>query len=160
LAALRAAVSENRTTDLLRPGAAQVQPGGICDYYTSPWPVEITQPQYCSDGYIAKLKADGTLIYATYLGGGTGNDTVTGLAVDSAGDVYVTGTTTGSLPTTPNALSSAPTTAFAAKLNPDGSQFLYITYLPVAYPPFDGEGLRIAVDTLGNAYITGQTQSD
>ena len=44
-----------------------------------------------ADGFAAKLSPDGTqLLYSTYIGGG-GNDTVIGMAVDSAGNAYLTG---------------------------------------------------------------------
>jgi uncharacterized protein (TIGR03437 family) len=130
------------------PGAAQTQPGGTCPS----WPLFLETP--CDTVYIAKSDASGNLVFGTLLGGQT-NDTGTGLAVDAAGNVFVTGFTGGSLPTTPNAASSTSSANFAAKLSADGSQFLYVTYVP------GGGGAStspsIAVDGQGNAYVAGQT---
>lgn len=57
------------------------------------------------DAHIAKLSADGKkLLYGTYLGGSGNVEPCNGIAVDSSGDVYVTGYTSSSdIPTTPGA---------------------------------------------------------
>src|ERR1039458_6853398 len=44
-------------------------------------------------GFLMKLSADGTVLYSTYLGGTTGYSLLSGVAADSKGDAYVTGTT-------------------------------------------------------------------
>jgi hypothetical protein len=106
------------------------------------------------------LVIDPTLAYSTYLGG-SGLDEGLGIAVDAAGNAYVTGQT-GSInfPTTPGAfqttLKGSPRggNAFVSKLNAAGSALLYSTYLG----SFD-EGFGIAVDSSGNAYVTGETTS-
>lgn len=112
------------------------------------------------DVFITKLNPAGTaLVYSTFLGG-SGDDQASGLAVDASGNVYVTGSTTSTnFPGT--AGSSQPTTAgggdaFVAKLNAAGSALMYATYL--------GGGGRdqansLAVDSSGNAYVTGFTFS-
>jgi hypothetical protein len=105
------------------------------------------------------LLIDPNLSYATYLGGGTDEDSGEAIAVDGSGDAYVTGYSTGSsFPTTPGA---AQTTyggggehAFVTELNPSGSALLYSTYLGGSG---DDEGNAIAVDTSGDAYVTGST---
>jgi len=113
------------------------------------------------DAYVAKLDASGSsLVYATYLGGSNG-DFVVGLAVDAQGNAYVSGGTGSSnFPTTIGAFqTSLPVGghAFVTKLNATGSALIYSTYLGGTR----GEGglIRIAVDSLGNAYVVGHTTS-
>jgi hypothetical protein len=102
---------------------------------------------------------DPTLAFSSYLGG-SGGDGATGVAVDSAGNIYFTGTT-GSLDfPTANAVplpgGNAVTDAFVAKVSADGSTLLYATYFGGNN---DEEGLDIAVDAAGNVYICGMTES-
>src|SRR5206468_3695516 len=94
--------------------------------------------------------------------GGSFQDGGSGIAVDKAGNAYVTGTA-GSLdfPTTPGALKTATTNAqspdaFVTKLDPSGSTLIYSTYLGGSR---DDRGYGIAVDSDGNAYVTGTTSS-
>jgi hypothetical protein len=105
------------------------------------------------DVFVAKLNSMGSaLVYSTYLGG-SGFDESDGIALDSAGDAYITGSTrSGDFPTTPGAYQPGYGGAFVAKLNPAGSRLVYSTYLGGN----DG-GLGIAVDPAGDAYITGVT---
>ena len=124
------------------------------------------------------LVIDPVLSYASYLAGsGTDNigrnldngpnGTSQGLAVDSAGSVYVTGYTYSIDFPTKNAYQSAPPTkqvspgtwdsAFVTKFSPDGSSLVYSTYLG---GDVNDEGYAIAVDSAGNAYVTGETNSD
>jgi hypothetical protein len=118
------------------------------------------------DAFVAKLNGAGNaLVYSTYLGGSKSNEG-RGIAVDGAGNAYVTGFTESiNFPTTPNgyqttntamATAEGNTTAFVAKLNAAGSALLYSTYLGGS--GID-EGLGIAVDSAGNAYVTGATSS-
>jgi hypothetical protein len=113
--------------------------------------------------FVAKMTAAGGLGYATYLGGGT-SDHGAAIAVDAAGEAYVTGST--SSPDFPvlNALQPASgggQDAFVAKLNAAGSALLFSTYLGGSGGSVglteSGEG--IAVDSSGNAYIAGVTSS-
>jgi hypothetical protein len=110
----------------------------------------------CTDGFITKLNPAGSNVsYSTYLGGSAG-DRALGIAIDAAGDAYVTGDTTSyDFPTTPEAFQthlSGSTNAFVSKLNPTGSGLLYSTFLA-------GTGgssfTAIAVDISGHAFITG-----
>jgi hypothetical protein len=90
-----------------------------------------------------------SLSYSTFLHG-----TVFATAVDSAGDVYVTGQSDSGLPTTPGAFETTGTGAFVAKLNSTGTAVLYATYL--GNGNFGrGEGTGIAVDAAGDAYVIG-----
>lgn len=120
------------------------------------------------DLFVLKLNPEGTaLVYATYLGG-DGDDAGFGIAVDQRGSAYVTGLTTSTDFPTANALQPRiagrpprgvtihPFDAIVAKLNAAGSGLVYSTYLGGAG---DDEGIAIAVDGNGSAYITGQTTS-
>src|SRR5258708_28571170 len=83
------------------------------------------------DAFVAKISSAGAKVYATYLGG-SGDDRGTGIAVNTAGAVYVTGfTSSTNFPTvTPLQISNGGGfDAFVAKLNPAGSAFQYSTYL-------------------------------
>ena len=105
------------------------------------------------------LIIDPVLSYSTYLGGGNFDEGL-GIAVDSAGNAYVAGSTgSTNFPTTTGAFQTTfggGRNAFVTKLNPTGSALVYSTYLGGSL--FD-EGLGIAVDATGSAYVTGDTQS-
>ena len=112
-----------------------------------------------SDAFVAKLNPAGSaLVYSTYLGG-SGDDFGSGIAVDAAGNAYVTGETSSPDFPTANPVQPSPGgnwDAFVAKLNPAGSALVYSTYLGGSQG--DG-GSGIAVDAAGNAYVTGGTNS-
>jgi hypothetical protein len=115
---------------------------------------------FAINAFVTKLNASGSaLVYSTYLGGGRA-DEGTGIAVDSAGNAYVTGVTNSpDFPTTPGSLRSTrrgPRDAFVTKLNASGSALVYSTYLGGGRAD---EGLGIAVDSTGAAYVTGSTNS-
>jgi Beta-propeller repeat len=111
-----------------------------------------------NDAFIAKLNPTGSaLIYSTYLGG-HGNETGYGIAVHS-GNAYVTGYTTSTNFPTVNPLQPANAgvnDAFVTEINPTGSALIYSTYL--GGRRYD-QGNGIAVDSSGNAYVVGTTQS-
>ena len=109
--------------------------------------------------FVAKLNTDGSaLVYATYLGGGN-QDGGRGIAVDGAGNAYVTGYTESSegrppFPTkNPMQATSQGRSTFVAEFNPAGTELLFSTYLGFT----DREGHGIAVDGRGNIYVTGST---
>jgi hypothetical protein len=108
-----------------------------------------------SNVFVAKLNPAGSaLLYSTYIGGST-LDLVYRLAIDSAGNAYIAGSTESSdFPTTKGALQTTASGApgFVSKLNPDGSALTYSTY-------FAGDIRGLAVDGAGNAYLTGNTAS-
>jgi hypothetical protein len=98
------------------------------------------------------LIIDPVLTYSTYLGG-SGFDQGYAIAIDSLGNAYVTGVTAAiDFPTTPGAFQTnyGGGDAFVTKINPSGSALVYSTYLNGA------SGNGIAVDSNGNAYITGE----
>src|SRR5260370_437852 len=113
------------------------------------------------DAFVAKIGPTGTLLYSTYLGG-SGNDQSNGIAVDSAGAVYLTGSTSSTNFPIVSAVQaqyrarSGATNAFVTKLAPDGASLVYSTYLGGA--GFD-IGYGIAVDSSGIAAVAGQTIS-
>jgi len=116
------------------------------------------------DAFVTKLNAQGTAIfYSSYLRG-SGADEGRGIAVDNAGNAYVTGTTssssTGGFPLTGagGSLGGA-SDAFVTKVNTTvagGASLVYSTYLGGSCAE---EGRAIAVDASGSAYVTGQTFS-
>jgi hypothetical protein len=118
----------------------------------------------CTSAFVTKMKTDGTgLVYSTYLGGSGspyGGDGAAGIAVDSAGSAYVTGTANSTdFPKTIGAfrtLNSGFSDAFVTKLKPDGTGLVYSTYLGGSQPDL-GEG--IGIDSFGSAYVTGYTGS-
>ena len=127
-----------------------------------------------SDVFVSKLDQFGsTVLYTTYLNGedlvpsvglglATGDDSSAGLAVDSQGNVYITGTTTSTdFPTTSNAFQSAPKTpgvahVFLTKLDSTGAGLLYSSYLSGSNAD---NAMALAADNTGHAYILGWTQS-
>ena len=121
------------------------------------------------DAFVTKLNARGVVTYSTYLGG-AGDDHGYGIAVDGAGDAYVTGSTSSATFTTPVFPLSAALQGtlggnrggfgmfdtFVAKLDPCGSKLLYSSYFGGTF--VDG-GDGIAVDRNGNAFVGGTTLS-
>ena len=114
-----------------------------------------------SDIFVTKLNSDGSgLVYSTYIGGGT-NEGGTAITVDSVGNAYVVGgTASGDFPTVnafQNSFGGGSNNALFLKLNAQGSELLYSTYLGGNGGVDRGGG--IAVDSSGNAYISGRAES-
>ncbi len=120
-----------------------------------------TQGPATGDMFVAKLSPTGTKVYATYVGGTTLGDLARGIGVDGVSNAYVVGQTNETnLPTTTGALRTTyqggSTDGFVFSLNSAGTGFNYFTYLGGSASDL----LRaVAVDSLGNAYITGETTS-
>jgi hypothetical protein len=113
------------------------------------------------DVFVTKLNAAGSgLVYSTYLGGSSDEEEGNGIAVDNAGNAYVTGFTDDA---------DFPTTAGAFDTTNDGSGDVFVTKLNAAgsglvYSTFAGgsavdEALGIVIDSSGNAFVTGRTAS-
>jgi uncharacterized protein (TIGR03437 family) len=118
----------------------------------------------CIGSFIEKLGPTGAVIFATYFSG-NGNTTISGIAVDQQGNIYVAGVTSppfesgNTFPLTAGAAFTNPAASnlgilgsgagFIAKLNPSGSQLMYSTLIPGT------EITALAVDSEGNAYVTG-----
>jgi hypothetical protein len=121
------------------------------------------------DAFVTKLNARGVVTYSTYLGG-AGNDVGYGIAVDGAGDAYVTGSTSSATFNTPvfplsravqgelggNRGGFGMLDTFVAKLDPCGSKLLYSSYFGGT---FVDVGNSVAVDRHGNAFVGGTTLS-
>jgi limonene-1,2-epoxide hydrolase len=127
--------------------------------------VSATQARYgggSHDAFVAAYSLSGvppsvteTPSFVSYLGG-SGNDVAAGVGMDGTGAVYVAGWTDSADYPLANATESALTLAgqpdmFLTKLTNTGSGLAYSTYLPVG----DGHGGGLAVDTSGNAFVTG-----
>jgi uncharacterized repeat protein (TIGR01451 family) len=123
-----------------------------------------------TDAFVAKVSASGAeLIYAGYIGG-AGSEVGTGIAVDADGNAYVTGATDSLEATFPITVGpdlsfnggafmpevSAGGDAFVAKVDATGTALLYAGYIGGAA---DEVGNGIAIDSDGNAYVTGWTDS-
>jgi hypothetical protein len=137
------------------------------DFPAAPSPVSTTfgNGSPSRGAFVAKINAAGTsLLYSTYLSGSV-DEEATGLAVDSSGNVYVSGTTRSTDFPTRNALQSTCATqikagtcssAFLTKISPTGDSLLFSTYLGGS----GGEsGRSLAVDASGSAYVVGVTSS-
>ena len=121
------------------------------------------------DDFVAKLNAAGDkLIYSTFIPELSG----AALAIDAQGAAYIAGTAfpvsagpgSAGFPTTPGAFQATSTAmggvSGIAKLNPSGSALVYATYLAGSGSNNSGYGdsaSGIAVDALGDAYVTGWT---
>ncbi len=119
--------------------------------------------------FVFKLNPDGTLGYSTYFTSNSDPVMPQGIAVESAGSVYLTGTTYGGVPTTAGAYQTScacgsgggpgvgpPITvsdAFLARFDPTGSQLLFATYLGVP----NANGNAVAVGPDGSAYVASPT---
>ncbi len=112
------------------------------------------------DGFVTKLSPDGaSLVYSTYVGGSF-TDTISGIAVDSAGSAYVTGFSDSTLRTAGGPFQTfcqgTGFGGFVSKLTPNGSAYMYATRLCGSA---NDEPQAIAVDGAGHAYVGGVTLS-
>src|SRR5262249_30346775 len=113
--------------------------------------------------FVTKLDPAGSGGYSTYIGGsgainflgGISGDNGLGIAVDAAGEAYVTGETPSIDFPTINALDAQGTrgqyNGFLFKLDASGSSLMFSTYLTGTL-----QGSAVTLDAVGNAYVTGQ----
>lgn len=111
------------------------------------------------DAFVAKINAAGNgLVYSTYLGG-SDNDSSDGIAIDTLGNVYITGITySGDFPMV-NAITGVYNgggDAFVTKIDAAGHNIVYSTYLGGSGEDY---GKAITVDTYGRTYVSGSTNS-
>jgi hypothetical protein len=119
-----------------------------------------------NDAFVAKVNTSGTgLVYCGYIGGSDYDfydyDYGYGIAVDNLGCAYVTGITSSTEATFPviggpDLTQNGWDDAFIAKVNASGTAFVYCGY--IGGSGYD-RGYAIAVDSMGNVYITGETFS-
>jgi hypothetical protein len=108
------------------------------------------------------LVIDPALVYLSVFGSPTGGEQSAAMATDANGNIYITGTAFA--PDFPTTLGAFQTSGqgglneiFVSKLSADGTQLLYSTYLGGHNGSADDDGLAIAVDSLGQAYVGGNT---
>jgi uncharacterized repeat protein (TIGR01451 family) len=128
------------------------------DFPTTAGSLRRTKPVGSIIAFVTKLDASGRLIYSTFLGGSAHTEAY-GIAVDAAGNAYVTGMTYDH--NLPIVNAAQPTfrglnDVFIAKLNPTGSAVIYSTFLG---GDISQAGYAIAVDGAGTAIVTGDTDS-
>jgi hypothetical protein len=120
-----------------------------------------------SDGFVTKINAQGASLAYSSVFGGSGFDDGAAIAVDASGNAYLTGSTGSADFPQVNQINracprgcalggTAPGDAFVTKINSTGTS---IVYSSIVGGDRDDEGRGIAVDSLGNAYLTGFTQS-
>jgi len=121
----------------------------------------------CTDAFVTKLDPSGSaLVYSTYLFGEL-DDAGSRIAVDRTGNAYVVGTTYSSYFPIVDAFQASNRgldDVFVAKLDPDGTQLIYSSYLGGSRldpSPSTGvdQGSSLALDPTGNAYVVGYTLS-
>jgi hypothetical protein len=133
---------------------------GSTNFYITPGAFQTTIQGSFFDVFVTKLNSTGTaLIYSTYIGG-NGGDEPYDIAIDNSGNAYITGNTTSTdYDITPGAFQTTNTgnDVFVTKLNSTGTALIYSTYIG---GNGNDVGYSIAVDGSGNAYITGNTESN
>ena len=111
-------------------------------------------------GFVSKLNTNGQLAYSSYLGGNN-LDQPEDIAVDSSGDAYVAGNTQSTnFPTAGAPLQrnlQGQQNAFVSEISPAGASLVYSTYLGGSGTRDSGNG--ITLDSAGNAYVAGVTDS-
>ncbi len=152
---------DDKGYDIAVDGAGQAYLTGETGSTDFPTRNAYQEDQGSVDAFVAKLNAAGNaLLYSTYLGG-SDDDYGSGLAVDGAGQAYVTGWTESADFPTRNAYQEdqVGTDVFVTRIDPTQSgpaSLLYSTYLGGSNWDY-GEGL--AVDGAGYVYVVGRTQS-
>jgi hypothetical protein len=165
---LRIALDESEVT-LRRPHAYQMTGGARR---------EVPAQFVLADGVVSfhlgrydltqQLVIDPVLDYSTFLGNASVH--VTGVAVDAAGDTYIAGEAPVSFPATANpatckncVTAANKLAVFVTKLNPAGTAVIYSTFIGGSVDGFNNpsndQSGPLAVDTNGNAIVTGWTSS-
>ncbi len=123
------------------------------------------------DAFLIKLDTSGNILYATYFGG-SAEEKGHGIAVDSQGRVFIAGETRSPDMPTKNAydttcgndgncdVNSSYYDVFIAKFDPTQSGSPSLIYSSFLGGSSDDYGYALDVDSVGNAYITGETRSD
>ncbi|MEK6301246.1 MAG: SBBP repeat-containing protein [Acidobacteriota bacterium] len=116
-----------------------------------------------SDAFVAKLNpASGAFFYLTLVGG-SGDESAVSIAIDAPGNAYISGKTTSTDFPTANAIQPSygggDSDAFISKISLDGKSLVYSTYLGGTGTENLAGRCGVAVDSAGNAYVAGDTQS-
>ncbi len=131
------------------PNDFPVMPGAFDTTYSAP-----------RDGFVARLKADGSADWTTYLGGtrdSKADDVTENMVVDAEGNVYVTGmAASNDFPTTTGLPLRGSTDAFVTKILASGKNIAWSTYLGGSG---GDRGAGLALDGDGSVFVTGQTLS-
>lgn len=151
--------------------------GGSTGSDDFPTTAGVVQPKHAADGpgtwdgFVAKLNANGQLVWATYLGGNGEDATHSGMALASDGSVIVGGISNSSnYPTTPGAyqtvygggVSTDPHTrgdGIVSALAPDGKSLRFSTYVGGSHDDRIAGNDAVALDPSGDIVVIGQTQS-
>ncbi len=145
------------------PGAYRTSTPSCSIANVPPYPVACN-----GQAYVTKFNISGSaLVYSTYLGstgatftnGGIGRTQAFGIALDSSGNAYLTGSTDAADFPTVNPIQAArsfPYEAFVTEFNASGTGLLFSTYLGGSGSDY---GTAIALDSASNLYVTGSTDS-
>jgi hypothetical protein len=132
-------------------GNAYVTGSASTGFPTTTGALQTTCTTSCA--FVTEIDSTGSaFVYSTYLGGSAPNWGGLGIALDGAGNAYVTGYAGAGFPTTPGAFQTTcvnDACTFVSEINATGSALVYSTYLG----EYSGQG--IAVDSAGDAYVTG-----
>jgi Beta-propeller repeat len=113
-----------------------------------------------SDNFVTKFNAAGSALVYSALFGGTASEGASGIDLDAAGNAWITGSTTSTnYPTTADAADrslNGGADVFISELNANGSALLYSTLQGGSQ---GDSGFDVAVDNLGDVYVTGHTFS-
>jgi hypothetical protein len=148
-------------SEILLDSTGNIYIGGSTFSPNFPTTSGVLQPTYGGNGdaFLTELSPSGSsLVYSTYLGG-SGADYGMAMALDGAGDVFLTGSTTSKDFPTVNPLqlgNDGASDVFVAEVNPTGSALLYSTYLGGSNADY---GSAIALDGSGDVYVSGYTYS-
>lgn len=138
--------------------------GRVQNYTSADFPITPGAFETSGNIWVSKLNAGGSqLLYSTYFNG-SANAAVSGIAVDSSGDAFLVGYAAflgpPGFPVTANAFQptygGADEDGYLTELNPTGSGLIYSTYLGGAD---DDAAIAVALDQVGDAYVTGWTGS-
>lgn len=133
----------------------------VGETYSPDFPGPSSISRLSGDAFLVKIDPTGAHILFAVILSGSGYDSARGVAVDSSGNIYVTGVTSSSdFPTTSGSYqrtlgSPGFNDAFVVKINSSGS-IVYSTYLG---GNSNDTGSAIAIDSAGAAYIAGSTDS-
>ena len=122
----------------------------VAGYSTATWGSPVSAYHGGAEAFLAKLDSNGNLTWNTFIGG-NGDELGTALAIDVTGNAYVTGYSNATWGSPVSAFSGGIWSAFVAKLDSNGTP-LWNTF--VGGGP-DDRGQAVAVDVIGNVYLTG-----